>query len=151
LSILKDLQVVKPSKEMFQMTSTTNNYKTLITTGRMRGNYTTSSGNIIVRRLVLPNVEILNMLLDDGDYDNNTNYTGIMPGIQASFTLQGIGGLRTFMMFLVDGLPEPYSSTNIVFRITDVTETIEAGKWATQITAGVIPLRNQIKLKLGIK
>jgi hypothetical protein len=91
------------------------------------------------------------MLLDDGDYENNTNYTGIMPGIQSTFTLQGIGGLRTFMMFLVDGLPKPYSSENIIFRITDVTETLESGKWVTQITAGVIPLRNGIKTKLGIK
>lgn len=102
------------------------------------------------RRLALPAPEILQLLLDDSDEENNPKYTGIMPGIQATFTIQGIGGLRTFMMFLCRGLPEPYSEKNIVFRIVDVHETIEAGKWTTQITAGVIPLRQHIKDRLGL-
>jgi hypothetical protein len=103
-----------------------------------------------IRRLCLPATDIQSLLLDDGDEDNNPKYTGIMPGIQAQFTIQGIGGLRTFMMFLVRNLPEPYSEKNIVFRIVDVQETVEAGKWTTQITAGVIPLRGFIKDRLGI-
>ena len=103
-----------------------------------------------VRRLALPASDIQAVLLDDGDEDNNPKYTGIMPGIQAKFTIQGIGGLRTFMMFLVRNLPEPYSEKNIVFRIIDVQETVEAGKWTTEITAGVIPLRGWIKARLGI-
>jgi hypothetical protein len=104
----------------------------------------------ITRRLAMPSSELLNLLLDDGDYDYNPTYTGIMPGIQASFTLDGIGGLRTFMMFLVDGMPEPYSSDNIIFRITDCKESMSAGKWTTTIVAGVIPLRNGIRKKLGL-
>lgn len=104
----------------------------------------------VIRRLALPATDIQSLLLDDGDEDNNPRYTGIMPGIQAQFTIQGIGGLRTFMMFLVRNLPEPYSEKNIVFRIVDVQETVEAGKWTTQITAGVIPLRGFIKSRLGI-
>jgi hypothetical protein len=103
-----------------------------------------------IRRLALPASDIQALLLDDGDEDNNPKYTGIMPGIQAQFTVQGIGGLRTFMMFLVRNLPEPYSEKNIVFRIVDVQETVEAGKWTTQITAGVIPLRGWVKDRLGI-
>lgn len=106
-------------------------------------------GSPFVRRLVLPSPDVLKLLLDDGDEENNPKYAGIMPGIQASFTIQGIGGLRTFMMFLVRNLPEPYSHQNIVFRIVDVQETIEASKWTTIITAGVIPLREQIKKRLG--
>jgi hypothetical protein len=102
------------------------------------------------RRLAMPATDIQQLLLDDGDEENNPKYTGIMPSIQATFTIQGIGGLRTFMMFLCRGLPEPYSEKNIVFRIVDVQETIEAGKWTTQITAGVIPLREHIKARLGI-
>ena len=108
------------------------------------------SGTIIVRRLVLPNTDLLNFLLDDGDFENNTGYTGIMPNIKTSFTLQGIGGLRTFQMFLVE-LPEPYSKENIVFRITNVTETLSKGQWTTTIVAGIIPLRGYIKTKLGLK
>ena len=105
----------------------------------------------ICRRLAMPATDIQQLLLDDGDEDNNPKYTGIMPGIQATFTIQGIGGLRTFMMFLCRGLPEPYSDKNIIFRIVDVQETVESGKWTTQITAGVIPLREHIKARLGIK
>src|ERR1019366_2664319 len=114
------------------------------------GSYQITMGDH-VRRLALPAPDILQLLLDDGDEDNNPKYTGIMPGIQATFTIQGIGGLRTFMMFLCRGLPEPYSEKNIIFRIVDVQETIESGKWTTQITAGVIPLREHIKARLGIK
>ena len=103
-----------------------------------------------IYRLALPANDIQLLLLDDTDEDNNPKYTGIMPGIQATFTIQGIGGLRTFMMFLVRNLPEPYSEDNIVFRIVNIEETIEAGNWTTTITAGVIPLRPQIKARLGI-
>ena len=110
-----------------------------------------TTGNI-VRRLAIPSTapDVLQMLLDDGDAEHNPKYTGIMPGIQATFTIQGLGGLRTFMMFLVRNLPQPYSEKDVIFRIIDVQETIEAGKWITVITAGVIPLRGFIKERLGI-
>jgi hypothetical protein len=54
------------------------------------------------------------------------------------------------MMFLVRNLPKPYSHEDIVFRIIDLTENLEAGKWTTTITAGIIPLRKSIKDRLGI-
>lgn len=107
-------------------------------------------GKTLYRRLVLPDSNIVQMLLDDGDEEHNPKYTGIMPNIQANFTIQGVGGLRTFMMFLVRNLPEPYSHLNIIFRIVDVQEAIENGKWTTVITAGVIPLRDWVKTRLGI-
>jgi len=131
ITLMKDLQTLSATPEMFQLT-------------------TVSDDKTIIRRLVLPASDVVNMLMDDGDYDNNPTYVGIMPGIQATFTIQGIGGLRTFMMFLVRGLPEPYSETNIIFRITNITENIEAGKWTTTITAGVIPLRNGVRTKIGL-
>lgn len=124
---MRELQGISPCGGAYQMTTDTK-----------------------IRRLAMPATAIQQLLLDDSDEDNNPKYTGIMPGIQATFTIQGIGGLRTFMMFLCRGLPEPYSEKNIVFRIVDVQETIEAGKWTTQITAGVIPLREHIKARLGI-
>lgn len=126
-------QITPPSPKVYQMTTKEND-------------------KIIIRRLAIPSEQasILKLLLDDGDEENNPKYTGIMPGIQASFTLQGIGGLRTFMMFLVRNLPEPYSHKNIVFRIVDIQEVVEAGKWNTTITAGVIPLRKHIAKRLGI-
>jgi hypothetical protein len=126
-------QITPPNSKVYQMTTSEND-------------------KIIIRRLAIPpdQASILKLLLDDGDEENNPKYTGIMPGIQASFTLQGIGGLRTFMMFLVRNLPEPYSHKNIVFRIVDIQEVVEAGKWNTTITAGVIPLREDIAKSLGI-
>lgn len=126
-------QITPPNPKVYQMT-------------------TKEDDKIIIRRLAIPSEQasILKLLLDDGDEENNPKYTGIMPGIQASFTLQGIGGLRTFMMFLVRNLPEPYSHKNIVFRIVDIQEVVEAGKWNTTITAGVIPLRKHIAKRLGI-
>jgi len=111
-----------------------------------------SSGNILVRRLAMPDSsDVIKFLLDDGDEEDNPRYTGIMPNIQATFTIQGIGGLRTFMMFTVKNRPEPNSDKNVVFRITDLQETIDSGKWITVITAGVIPLRGHIKRKFGIE
>ncbi len=124
---MRALQMVKPKDGSFQMT--------------------TPNG---VRRLVLPERTVLYRLLDDDDFENNPKYTGVMPSIQASFTIQGIGGLRTFMMFLVRNLPSPYSEKNIIFRIIDLIETVEPGQWTTTINAGVMPLRGQIKQRLGI-
>jgi hypothetical protein len=126
------LQQVKPMDGSFQITSKLD-------------------GVPIVRRLVLPSPEILNALLNDGDTDHNPKYLGIMPNIQTTVTLQGIGGLRTFMMFLVRNLPKPYSETNILFRIIDIQEVVESGKWTTTITAGIIPLRKSIRDRFGIK
>lgn len=128
---MRSLQQIEPRSNSYQITCSSN-------------------GKVVVRRLVLPDTQLLSILLDDGDEENNPKYTGIMPGIQANFTIQGIGGLRTFMMFLVRNLPEPYSHKNIIFRIVDVQESIESGKWITTITAGIIPLRGYIKKRLGI-
>lgn len=128
---MRDLQQIEPCNGAYQITNK-------------------QDGKIVIRRLALPDTEVVQMLLDDEDEKNNPKYTGIMPNIQASFTIQGIGGLRTFMMFLVRNLPEPYSHKNIVFRIVDVQEVIEAGKWITTITAGIVPLRDYIKARLGV-
>lgn len=131
IETIRTLQQLVPCNGSYQITSVVN-------------------GQIVIRRLAMPATDVLLRLLDDEDEKNNPKYTGIMPGIRATFTIQGIGGFRTFMMFLVRNLPEPYSHKNIVFRIVDVQETIEMGKWITVITAGIIPLREHIKKRLGI-
>ena len=116
---MKTLQGIRPPDGAFQMTQ-----------------------DGIIYRIAIPkaNADILSLLLDDEDKGHNPRYTGIMPGIQAEFTLQGIAGIRTFGLFRVRGLPEPYSEKNIVFRIINVTDTIQNGNWMTTIIAGVIPL-----------
>ncbi|HUW47140.1 MAG TPA: hypothetical protein VMW36_00120, partial [Patescibacteria group bacterium] len=129
--LMQSLQNLSASPPMYQMTTKVN-------------------GKIVIRRLAMPAPDVLKMLLDDGDEEHNPNYCGIVQGVQATFTIQGIGGLRTFMMFLVRNLPEPYSHENIVFRIVDIQDNIEAGKWTTTITAGVIPLRDYVRVRLGL-
>ena len=131
VSEMENLQGKKPSNAMMQMTLL-------------------KDGKPIIKRLVLPDDDVLNILLDDGDFKNNPRYTGIMPGITAEFTLQGVGGIRTFQMFLVRNLPKPYSHEDVVFRVVDVTNNLESGKWTTVIKAGLIPLRGNIKNRLGI-
>lgn len=102
------------------------------------------------RRLVLPGSELLNCLLDDHDIDRNQRYTGLQP-ITVEVPLQGIGGLRTFMTFLIRNLPNPYHHKDVCYRIVDVHHTIQEGKWETIIKAGILPLRGYIKQKLGIE
>jgi hypothetical protein len=109
-------------------------------------------GKVLIVRLAIPknNSDLLSLLLDDEDEQYNPKYTGIMPNIQAEFTIQGIAGLRTFGMFRVRGLPDPYSEENIVFRIVNVQDTIQGGQWVTNIVAGIIPLRGYMRDKLGL-
>ena len=96
-------------------------------------------------KLVLPDQQLLRMLLNDDDDENNARYCAVQPGIVLELTLLGIGGLRTFQYFTVKNLPEPYSDRNIIFRITDVQQTLEAGNWETTIRAQPSPLRAYIR------
>ena len=102
------------------------------------------------RRLSLPDSEMLNCLLDDHDLDKNQRYTGLQP-ITVEVPLQGIGGLRTFMTFLIRNLPNPYHHKDVCYRIVDVHHTLQDGKWETTIKAGILPLRGYIKQKIGIE
>lgn len=99
-------------------------------------------------KLILPNQQLLRMLLNDEDEESNARYCAVQPNIIIELTLQGIGGLRTFQYFIVRNLPEPYSDRNIIFRITDVHQTLEAGNWETTIRAQPLPLRAYIKTRL---
>ena len=105
-------------------------------------------------KLALPKesgYEVLNKILDDGDYDANPRYCAIQPNITAELTVQGIGGLRTFQCFLIRNLPEPYSHRNIVFQIVNIIDNIESGTWDTTIVAGLRPGRKFLYDRLGIK
>jgi hypothetical protein len=102
-------------------------------------------------RLVLPNSDFLTMMLNDDDMDYNSRYVGVQPNITAEVRLLGIGGLRTFQMFFIRNLPQPYSEKNIVFRIVDIQQEIENGTWITIVRAGIIPLRGSIKKALGVE
>ena len=99
-------------------------------------------------KLVLPDQQLLRMMLNDEDLESNARYCAVQPGIILELTILGVGGLRTFQYFTVKNLPEPYSDRNIIFRITDVHQTLEAGNWETTIRAQPLPLRAYIKQRL---
>lgn len=133
-SSMAKLQSLSPDPKAFQVTTLN------------------EKGGKCIYRLAIPpeHTEVLNLLLDDNDKGHNPRYCGIMPGIQAEFTIQGISGIRTFSMFRVRGLPEPYSEENIVFRTINVNDSIQGGQWITTIVAGVLPLRGYFRSKLGL-
>jgi hypothetical protein len=101
-----------------------------------------------VVKLVLPDQQLLRMMLNDGDEESNGRYCAVQPNIILELVILGIGGLRTFQYFVIKNLPEPYSDRNIVFRITDVHQTLEAGNWETTIRAQPLPLRAYVKRRL---
>lgn len=103
------------------------------------------------RRLALPDSQLLRCLLDDQDFDRNQTYCGIQPNITLELGMQGIGGFRTFMSFLIRNLPKPYSHKDVVFRIVDVQHILQNGKWDMIVKAGLLPLRDYIKKNLMIE
>lgn len=94
--------------------------------------------------LVLPSQALLLGLLNDLDYNNNTNiYGGQQPGFTVEMTLQGISGLRTFQLFSLKNLPSPYSEREILCQIIDVSHKVDGGNWTTTIKAGIRSIRGQ--------
>jgi hypothetical protein len=97
-----------------------------------------------VYNLVLPSVPLLLTILNDDDFENNLNiYGGQQPNFTCEITLQGISGLRTFQCFSIKNLPKPYSETEIIFQIVDISHSIQNGDWVTTIKAGIRPIRGR--------
>lgn len=130
---MKKLQSIKEIPGSFQMTVKKRN------------------GQEVLFRLAIPKeyANLLTLMINDNDKVHNPRYLGIMPGIQAEFTIQGISGIRTFAMFKVRGFPEPYSENNVVFRVINVNDQVLNGVWTTTIVAGVLPLRPYFRSKLA--
>ena len=94
--------------------------------------------------LVLPNETLLIALMNDMDFEKNSNiYGGQQPGFTVEMTLQGISGLRTFQLFSLKNLPSPYSEREIMCQIVDVSHKIDSGNWTTTIKAGIRSIRNK--------
>jgi hypothetical protein len=94
--------------------------------------------------LVLPNETLLIALMNDMDFEKNSNiYGGQQPGFTVEMTLQGISGLRTFQLFSLKNLPSPYSEREIMCQIVDVSHKIDNGNWTTTIKAGIRSIRNK--------
>ena len=68
-----------------------------------------------------------------------------MPGVQVEFSILGIAGFRTFQVFSVKNLPEPYSK-GVLFQVTEVKHSITSEGWITRVIASVRPVKDIINL-----
>jgi hypothetical protein len=94
-----------------------------------------------IRKLVLTQKDLFTLLVNDKDPNNCSINSFPQPGIKAEITLTGIGGLKTFQIFGIDNLPEPYDK-DILFQIEDVKHSLQSnGTWTTTITAGLRPTK----------
>jgi len=94
-----------------------------------------------IRKLVLTQKDLFTLLVNDKDPNNGSINSFPQPGIKAEITLTGIAGLKTFQIFGIDNLPEPYDK-DILFQIEDVKHSLQSnGQWTTTVTAGMRPTR----------
>jgi len=96
-----------------------------------------------VVRLALPkNYSYLNQKAtfypDQEDFPNRRNIP--IPQAEVSFTIEGIGGIKTFQIFGIKNLPSYYSNS-VIFKIKEIKHTIDREQgWNTQIIAAIIPV-----------
>jgi hypothetical protein len=97
--------------------------------------------------LILPELETLMFLLNDGDVENNNSiYNAPIRNVEIDLALMGIAGIKTFQYFAIRNLPPPFTEERVVFQVRDVVNTIDENTWETKIKASLRPSRN-----LGIK
>jgi hypothetical protein len=96
-----------------------------------------------VIRLALPkNYSYLNQKAtfypDQENFPNRRNIP--IPQAEVSFTIEGIGGIKTFQIFGIKNLPSYYSNS-VIFKIKEIKHTIDREQgWNTQIIAAIIPV-----------
>jgi hypothetical protein len=94
-----------------------------------------------IRKLVLTQKDLFTLLVNDKDPNNASINSFPQPGIKAEITLTGIGGFKTFQIFGIDNLPEPYDK-DILFQVEDVKHNLQSnGMWTTTLTAGIRPTK----------
>ena len=77
----------------------------------------------------------LSQMLDDGDFKNNSRYSGVADNFTLSLTFDGIFSFRNLQVFGINNLPKPYVPGNVVFQVLEVEHQINSGKWETIVTA----------------
>jgi hypothetical protein len=97
--------------------------------------------NVVNLALPSTNKALLTAILADDNLKDNTNvYGSQQPNFNLDLTLQGISGLNTFQLISLKNFPKPYSDSDVIFQIKEVTQTITRDNWETKITAGIRPL-----------
>ena len=63
-----------------------------------------------------------------------------IPQAEVSFTIEGIGGIKTFQIFGIKNLPSYYKNS-VIFKIKEINHTIsQSDGWNTKIIASIIPV-----------
>jgi len=96
-----------------------------------------------VIRLALPkNFSYLNQKAtffeNQENFPNRRNMP--IPNAEVSFTIEGIGGIKTFQIFGIKNLPSYYRNS-VIFQIKEISHTIsQSDGWNTKIIAAIIPV-----------
>ena len=96
-----------------------------------------------VIRLALPkNFSYLNQKAtffeNQQNFPNRRNMP--IPQAEVSFTIEGIGGIKTFQIFGIKNLPSYYKNS-VIFKIKEINHTIsQSDGWNTKIIASIIPV-----------
>ena len=100
-----------------------------------------------VARLSLPKrFSYLNQRLTFDSNEKFTNGTNIpIPGAEVQFAVEGLGGFKTFQVFGIKDLPEPYKD-KVIFKIKEVKHTVSNDGWNTTIIAAIIPVKDMSKI-----
>jgi hypothetical protein len=78
-------------------------------------------------------LHLINNSLYEGDTSNQQSIKPVIP-IDINMTIDGVGGLKPFDLFMVDYLPEIYRNYTY-FQIFDIGHNITPSGWETSITA----------------
>lgn len=84
--------------------------------------------------------ELFNDYKGGADSDSGDNVSILLP-IKFTFTVHGISGIKRGDTFVVNGLPEAYSSQNGFFQVLSIKHTVEGMMWKITVEGGFRQLR----------
>ena len=96
-----------------------------------------------VVRLSLPkrHAHLLHRLTAD-DNDKFVNRNGApIPQAEIQFSIEGVGGLKSFQILGIKDLPDPYKD-KVIFKIKELKHSITNTGWKTNVIAAIIPVKS---------
>jgi len=146
LDVKKKLEAAaKKASSIFEGGRTDEDYKIDILTNPKKVDDLFKVRDVV--RLSLPKrFSYLNQRLTFDSSEKFTNGTNIpIPGAEVQFTVEGLGGFKTFQVFGIKDLPEPYKD-KVIFKITEVKHAVSNDGWNTTIIAAIIPVKDMSKI-----
>lgn len=96
-----------------------------------------------VVRLALPkrHAHLLHRLTADNN-DKFVNRNGVpIPQAEIQFSIEGVGGLKSFQVLGIKDLPDPYKN-RVIFKIKELKHSITNTGWKTNVIAAIIPVKD---------